>query len=199
MDVLALIALVFVGLLYVSPSSTAVDRMAFYVIPIQMLVIGRLPFALARTRADFSLLASCGRPDRLRRRDVRLVEFCCRCRRLGAISPYESRPARWPVILNLPQLPKKFASNYASLHCGVELRGAFDAELNVRFNWPPNILLATLFALRDPGYTLLTWLCVVQSIRAELGELFHWIRRRSGRMSSREASRRADRLLAGLS
>ena len=58
MDVLALIALVFVGLLYVSPSSTAVDRMAFYVIPIQMLVIGRLPFALARTRADFSLLAS---------------------------------------------------------------------------------------------------------------------------------------------
>jgi EpsG family len=58
LDVLALIALVFVGLLYVSPSSTAVDRMALYIIPIQLLVLGRLPLALARTRADYNLLAA---------------------------------------------------------------------------------------------------------------------------------------------
>ena len=57
-DVLALIALAFVGLLYVSPSSTAVDRMALYIIPIQLLVLGRLPFALARTRTDYSLVAA---------------------------------------------------------------------------------------------------------------------------------------------
>ena len=47
LDVLALIALAFVGLLYVSPSSTAVDRMALYIIPIQLLVLGRLPLDLA--------------------------------------------------------------------------------------------------------------------------------------------------------
>jgi hypothetical protein len=58
LDVLALIALAFVGLLYVSPSSTAVDRMALYLIPIQLLVLGHLPLALARTRADFKLLAA---------------------------------------------------------------------------------------------------------------------------------------------
>ena len=58
LDVLALIALAFVGLLYVSPSSTAVDRMALYIIPIQLLVLGRLPLALARTRADYKLLAA---------------------------------------------------------------------------------------------------------------------------------------------
>src|SRR5271166_1134256 len=58
LDVLALIALAFVGLLYVSPSSTAVDRMALYIIPIQLLVLGRLPLALARTRADYDLLAA---------------------------------------------------------------------------------------------------------------------------------------------
>ena len=50
LDVLALIALAFVGLLYVSPSSTAVDRMALYIIPIQLLVLGRLPLDLARTK-----------------------------------------------------------------------------------------------------------------------------------------------------
>ena len=58
LDVLALIALAFVGLLYVSPSSTAVDRMALYIIPIQLLVLGRLPLGLARTRADYKLLAA---------------------------------------------------------------------------------------------------------------------------------------------
>jgi hypothetical protein len=58
LDVLTLMALAFVGLLYVSPSSTAVDRMALYIIPIQLSVLGRLPFALARTRADYTLLAA---------------------------------------------------------------------------------------------------------------------------------------------
>ena len=57
-DVLALIALAFVGLLLVSPSSTAVDRMALYIIPIQLFVLGRLPFALARTGADYKALAA---------------------------------------------------------------------------------------------------------------------------------------------
>ena len=58
LDVLALIALAFVGLLYVSPSSTAVDRMALYIIPIQLLVLGRLPLNLARTKGDYQLLAA---------------------------------------------------------------------------------------------------------------------------------------------
>ena len=57
LDVLALVALTFVVLLYVSPSSTAVDRMALYIIPIQLLVLGRLPLNLARTKDDYQLLA----------------------------------------------------------------------------------------------------------------------------------------------
>jgi hypothetical protein len=49
---LSLIALGFVALLYVSPSSTAVDRVALYLIPIQIFVLSRLPSAmLARYRA----------------------------------------------------------------------------------------------------------------------------------------------------
>jgi hypothetical protein len=58
LDLLALIALAFVALLYVSPSSTAVDRLALYIIPIQLVVLGRLPLALAPTRADYKLLAA---------------------------------------------------------------------------------------------------------------------------------------------
>jgi hypothetical protein len=58
LDVLALIALAFVGLLYVSPSSTAIDRMALYIIPIQLLVLARLPLNLARTKGDYQLLAA---------------------------------------------------------------------------------------------------------------------------------------------
>ena len=58
LDVLALVALAFVGLLNVSPSSTAVDRMALYIIPIQLLVLGRLPLALARTTGYYNLLAA---------------------------------------------------------------------------------------------------------------------------------------------
>ncbi len=55
-DVLALIALLFVGLLIASPSSTAVDRMALYIIPIQLFVLGRVPLAFARTTKDYSAL-----------------------------------------------------------------------------------------------------------------------------------------------
>ena len=58
LDVLALVALAFVGLLFISPSSTAVDRMALYIIPIQLLVLGRLPLNLARTKGDYQLLAA---------------------------------------------------------------------------------------------------------------------------------------------
>jgi len=45
---LSLFALGLVILLVVSPSSTAVDRMALYFIPIQLFVLSRLPDALAR-------------------------------------------------------------------------------------------------------------------------------------------------------
>ena len=41
-------ALVFVGLLAVSPSSTAVDRVALYWIPLQLFVLSRLPDALGQ-------------------------------------------------------------------------------------------------------------------------------------------------------
>jgi hypothetical protein len=58
LDVLALVALAFVGLLYVSPSSTAVDRLALYIIPIQLLVLGRLPLNLARTKGNSQLMAA---------------------------------------------------------------------------------------------------------------------------------------------
>lgn len=43
---MSLVALGFIGLLIVSPSSTAVDRMALYWIPLQLLVLSRLPNAL---------------------------------------------------------------------------------------------------------------------------------------------------------
>jgi hypothetical protein len=58
LDVFALIALAFVGLLYVSPSSTGVDRLALYIIPIQLLVLGRLPLNLAGTKGNYQLLAA---------------------------------------------------------------------------------------------------------------------------------------------
>jgi EamA domain-containing membrane protein RarD len=58
LDVLALVALAFVGLLYVSPSSTAVDRMALYIIPIQLLVLGRLPLVFGQTMADYKMVAA---------------------------------------------------------------------------------------------------------------------------------------------
>ena len=42
-------ALVFVGLLAISPSSTAVDRVALYWIPLQLFVLSRLPNALGQS------------------------------------------------------------------------------------------------------------------------------------------------------
>ena len=57
-DVLAMIALVFVALLLASPSSTAVDRMALYIIPIQLFVLGRLPFSLARSEPGYNAMAA---------------------------------------------------------------------------------------------------------------------------------------------
>ena len=49
-------ALAFVGLLYVSPSSTAVDRMALYWIPLQLFVLSRLPNAVGQRYGDNVLL-----------------------------------------------------------------------------------------------------------------------------------------------
>lgn len=46
--IMALGALVFIGFLLVMPSSTAVDRLALYWIPLQMYVFARLPDALGR-------------------------------------------------------------------------------------------------------------------------------------------------------
>jgi hypothetical protein len=43
-------ALGFVVLLLISPSSTAVDRMALYFLPVQIFVLSRLPLAWSRTR-----------------------------------------------------------------------------------------------------------------------------------------------------
>lgn len=48
-SVMALLALAFVILLFISPSSTAVDRMALYLIPIQIFVLSRLPDAFPTT------------------------------------------------------------------------------------------------------------------------------------------------------
>lgn len=45
---MALGALAFIGLLVVSPSSTAVDRVALYWIPLQLFVLSRLPDAMAQ-------------------------------------------------------------------------------------------------------------------------------------------------------
>lgn len=44
---IALVALAFIVFLMVSPSSTAVDRMALYIIPIQIFVLSRLPEAFS--------------------------------------------------------------------------------------------------------------------------------------------------------
>jgi hypothetical protein len=49
---MSLAALVFVALLVVSPSSTAVDRVALYWIPLQLFVLSRLPDVLGRRNAQ---------------------------------------------------------------------------------------------------------------------------------------------------
>lgn len=54
--VMALIAIGFVPLLYLSPSSTAVDRMALYFIPLQIFVLGRLPLAWSRSTHSYRVL-----------------------------------------------------------------------------------------------------------------------------------------------
>ncbi len=56
---LSLTALLTMPLLMVSPSSTAVDRLALYWIPIQLFVWSRLPLALARFPSEFRLLTAC--------------------------------------------------------------------------------------------------------------------------------------------
>ncbi|WP_312796552.1 EpsG family protein [Tianweitania sp.] len=53
---MALLALAFVVFLFVSPSSTAVDRLALYIIPIQLFVFSRLPEAFP-VRGKISLVA----------------------------------------------------------------------------------------------------------------------------------------------
>jgi hypothetical protein len=56
---LSVTALLTVPLLMMSPSSTAVDRLALYWIPIQLFVWSRLPLALARFPSEFRLLTAC--------------------------------------------------------------------------------------------------------------------------------------------
>ncbi len=58
-SLLSITALLTVPLLMVSPSSTAVDRLALYWIPIQLFVWSRLPRALARFPSEFRLLTAC--------------------------------------------------------------------------------------------------------------------------------------------
>lgn len=50
--IMSLLALVFVFFLLVSPSSTAVDRMALYLIPLQVFVLSRLPDMLGGRKAS---------------------------------------------------------------------------------------------------------------------------------------------------
>lgn len=54
--VMSMIALAFVVFMILSPSSTAVDRMALYIIPLQLFILGRLPLALAPTPAAYKVL-----------------------------------------------------------------------------------------------------------------------------------------------
>jgi EpsG-like putative glucosyltransferase len=57
--ILACCSLGFIGLLVVSPSSTAVDRMALYFVPIQLFVLSRLPIAWARSSNESRTLKFC--------------------------------------------------------------------------------------------------------------------------------------------
>lgn len=52
--IMSIIALSFIGILLVSPSSTAVDRIALYLIPIQLVIFSRFPDSIGKTvRAKF--------------------------------------------------------------------------------------------------------------------------------------------------
>ena len=59
LEVLALIALAFVGLLYVSPPSTAVDRMGLYIIPIQLIVLVHRHIQTHLRLRQLEILTSC--------------------------------------------------------------------------------------------------------------------------------------------
>jgi hypothetical protein len=52
---MAILGMIFVVALLASPSSTAVDRMALYVIPVQLFVLGRLPGAFPQAYMGFVL------------------------------------------------------------------------------------------------------------------------------------------------
>lgn len=52
---MSIFALLFALLLSVSPSSTAVDRVALYWIPLQLFVLGRLPTALSRSQRSIRI------------------------------------------------------------------------------------------------------------------------------------------------
>ncbi len=56
-SVLALIALALVPALYFSPSSTAVDRVGLYLIPLQLMVLSRIPDAFARSETASRFLS----------------------------------------------------------------------------------------------------------------------------------------------
>lgn len=55
---MSLIALAFVMLLKISPSSTAVDRLALYWIPLQLFVLSRLPDAIGKSNFVITLLVN---------------------------------------------------------------------------------------------------------------------------------------------
>jgi hypothetical protein len=55
--ILALLSLAALGALFVLPSSTVVDRLALYLIPIQLFVLARLPGLLARGAAHYRTYA----------------------------------------------------------------------------------------------------------------------------------------------
>lgn len=52
----ALISLALLGVLLATPATTAVDRMALYLLPLQLMVFARLPEALGRRRGDRDML-----------------------------------------------------------------------------------------------------------------------------------------------
>jgi len=54
--IIALISLGLVLLLFVLPSSTAVDRIGLYFVPLQIFVLARLPLALARSASQYTML-----------------------------------------------------------------------------------------------------------------------------------------------
>ena len=53
---LSIVALLFLVALFTTSSSTAVDRMALYIIPLQLFVFGRLPTALGRSDSERRML-----------------------------------------------------------------------------------------------------------------------------------------------